>query len=133
MEKNNLTAKSPMEKLRELWSKNSLYSTLFALVVMVLLQMIVHGTSAGSIGGMFTRMGMAWLNILRNNVFAGIIALGMCFAIISGGIDLCVDRLEKLDLSAPLAELKAAVSKKLTLLTILAAVSLLLSVAGLLI
>lgn len=52
---------------------------------------------------------------------------------LSGGIDLCVDRLEKLDLSASLAELKAAVSKKLTLLTILAALSLLLSVAGLLI
>ena len=90
MEKNNLTAKSPVEKLRELWGKNSLYSTLFALVVMVLLQMIVHGTSAGSIGGMFTRMGMAWLNILRNNVYAGVIALGMCLIIISGGIDLSV-------------------------------------------
>ncbi len=90
MEKNNLTARSPMEKLRELWSKNSLYSTLFALVVMVLLQMIVHGTSAGSIGGMLTRMGMAWLNILRNNVYAGVIALGMCLIIISGGIDLSV-------------------------------------------
>ena len=35
-------------------------------------------------------MGMAWLNILRNNTYAGIIALGMCFVIISGGIDLSV-------------------------------------------
>lgn len=77
-------------KLKELWSKNALASTLFALVVMVLLQAIVHGISAGSIFGMINRMGMAWLNILRNNVFAGIIALGMCFAIISGGIDLSV-------------------------------------------
>ena len=77
-------------KLKELWSKNALASTLFALVVMVLLQAIVHGISAGNFFGMINRMGMAWLNILRNNVFAGIIALGMCFAIISGGIDLSV-------------------------------------------
>lgn len=77
-------------KLKDLWSHNALASTLFALVVMVLLQAIVHGTSAGSFFGMINRMGMAWLNILRNNVFAGIIALGMCFAIISGGIDLSV-------------------------------------------
>ena len=77
-------------KLKDLWSKNALASTLFALVVMVLLQAIVHGISAGSFFGMINRMGMAWLNILRNNVFAGIIALGMCFAIISGGIDLSV-------------------------------------------
>ena len=77
-------------KIKDLWSRNSLYSTLFALVVMVLLQAVVHGTSAGSFFGMFERMGMAWLNILRNNVYAGLIALGMCFIIISGGIDLSV-------------------------------------------
>lgn len=90
MEKNNLTAKSPVEKLRELWGKNSLYSTIFALIVMVLIQAVVHGVSAGSFFGMFERMARAWMNILRNNVYAGIIALGMCFAIISGGIDLSV-------------------------------------------
>ena len=77
-------------KLKDLWSKNALASTLFALVVLVLLQAIVHGISAGNFFGMINRMAMAWLNILRNNVFAGIIALGMCFAIISGGIDLSV-------------------------------------------
>jgi len=77
-------------KIKELWSRNSLYSTLFALVVMVLLQAVVQGLNAGSFFGMFERMGMAWLNILRNNVYAGLIALGMCFIIISGGIDLSV-------------------------------------------
>ena len=86
----NTLAGGKLAKIKDLWSRNSLYSTLFALVVMVLLQMIVHGTSAGSVGGMFQRMGMAWLNILRNNVYAGVIALGMCFIIISGGIDLSV-------------------------------------------
>lgn len=90
--KNNTSplAGGKLGQVKEIWSRNSLYSTLFALVVMVLLQMVVHGTSAGSVSGMFQRMGMAWLNILRNNVYAGVIALGMCFIIISGGIDLSV-------------------------------------------
>ena len=83
-------AEGKLGQLKELWSRNSLYSTLFALVVMVILQAIVHGGNAGSIAGMFRRMGMAWMNLLRNNVYAGVIALGMCFIIISGGIDLSV-------------------------------------------
>jgi len=57
---------------------------------MVLVQSVVMTNLAGSFGGMFSKMGMAWLNILRNNTYAGIIALGMCFIIISGGIDLSV-------------------------------------------
>ena len=75
--------------LKELWSRNSLYSTLFALLVMVLLQAVVQGLNNGFLG-MFGGLGRAWMNILRNNVYAGIIALGMCFIIISGGIDLSV-------------------------------------------
>ena len=86
----NIPAGGRLGAVKEAWSRNSLYSTLFALVVMVLLQMVVHGSSAGSVSGMFSRMGMAWMNILRNNVYAGVIALGMCFIIISGGIDLSV-------------------------------------------
>ena len=67
-----------------------MFSTLFALFVMVLVQSVVMTNLAGSVGGMFGKMGMAWLNILRNNTYAGIIGLGMCFIIISGGIDLSV-------------------------------------------
>ena len=89
MDNKNLTAKSPMEKLRGLFAKNSLYSTIFALIVMVLIQAIVQAANNG-IFGMFGGLGRAWLNILRNNVYAGIIALGMCLIIISGGIDLSV-------------------------------------------
>ena len=89
MEKNNLSAKSPVEKLRELFGRNSLYSTVFALIVMVLIQAVVQAANNG-IFGMFGGLGRAWLNILRNNVYSGIIALSMCFAIISGGIDLSV-------------------------------------------
>lgn len=77
-------------KFKEAWSHNSMVSTLFALLVMILIQAVVQGINAGSFTGMFGKMWMAWLNILRNNTYAGVIALGMCFAIISGGIDLSV-------------------------------------------
>lgn len=79
-----------MEKIRGKGSKGELTSTVFALIVMVLIQCVVMWMNAGSFGGMFGKMGTAWLNILRNNVYAGVIALGMCFIIISGGIDLSV-------------------------------------------
>lgn len=78
-----------MGKIRELFAKNSLYSTIFALIVMVVIQAVVQAANNGILG-MFGGLGRAWLNILRNNVYAGIIALSMCFAIISGGIDLSV-------------------------------------------
>ena len=85
-----LNKQGTLSNFRESWSKNSILSTLFALVVMVLIQAVVQGINAGSFTGMFGKMWMAWLNILRNNAYAGVIALGMCFAIISGGIDLSV-------------------------------------------
>lgn len=87
---NNKTSKQSIRSFRETWSKNSLLSTLFALVVMILIQAVVQGINAGSFTGMFSKMWIAWLNILRNNAYAGVIALGMCFSIISGGIDLSV-------------------------------------------
>ncbi len=91
MNKNpTLNKQETLSRFRESWSKNSILSTLFALVVMVLIQAVVQGINAGSFTGMFGKMWMAWLNILRNNAYAGVIALGMCFAIISGGIDLSV-------------------------------------------
>lgn len=85
-----LNKQGTLSNFKESWSKNSILSTLFALVVMVLIQAVVQGINAGSFTGMFGKMWMAWLNILRNNAYAGVIALGMCFAIISGGIDLSV-------------------------------------------
>ena len=76
--------------LKDKISKSPILSTLFALFVMVLIQAVVMRNIAGSFAGMWGKLGTAWLNILRNNTYAGIIALGMCFAIISGGIDLSV-------------------------------------------
>lgn len=85
-----LQPRDTLGRLREAWSRNSLVSTLFALLVMVLLQAVVHGINVGYFMGTFGKMGKAWMNILRNNAYAGVIALGMCFIIISGGIDLSV-------------------------------------------
>ena len=90
MEKNKLVKTDVVSWVKDKWAHSPIFSTLMALVVMVLVQSVVMGNLAGSFGGMFGKMGMAWLNILRNNTYAGVIALGMCFVIISGGIDLSV-------------------------------------------
>ena len=90
MEKAKKENKGFIVWFKDNWAHNSLFSTLFALFVMVLIQSVVMWNNAGSFGGLFPKMRMAWLNILRNNAYAGIIALGMCFVIISGGIDLSV-------------------------------------------
>ena len=90
MEKSKLVKTDLMSWIKDKWAHNPMFSTLLALLVMVLVQSVVMTNVAGSFGGMFGKMGMAWLNILRNNTYAGIIALGMCFVIISGGIDLAV-------------------------------------------
>lgn len=90
MEKKTLAKTDFVGWFKDKWSHNPLFSTMFALLVMVFVQAIVMGNLAGSFGGMWGKLGMAWLNILRNNTYAGIIALGMCFIIISGGIDLSV-------------------------------------------
>lgn len=90
MEKNKLGKNGIVDWLKDKWAYNPMFSTLLALLVMVLIQSVVMTNLAGSFAGMFGKMGMAWLNILRNNTYAGIIGLGMCFIIISGGIDLSV-------------------------------------------
>jgi len=90
METKTANTKSTFSKIRDLWSKNPLYSTLFALLVMIIIQAVVQCINTGSVIGMFGGLQRAWLNILRNNVYSGMIALGMCFIIISGGIDLSV-------------------------------------------
>ena len=85
-----LPEKLKNSKFNTFRKKNPIASTLFALAVMVILQAAVMAGLAGSFSGMWEKLGMAWLNILRNNVYSGLIALGMCFAILSGGIDLSV-------------------------------------------
>ena len=91
MEKTRLeNNKGALGWFREKWAHNALFYTIFALVVIVLIQCVVLWINAGYYGGMFGKMAKAWLNILRNNAYQGVIAMGMCFIIISGGIDLSV-------------------------------------------
>lgn len=90
MENNRLMKTGTLDWVKDKWARSPMFSTLIALLVMVLVQSVVMTNLAGSFGGMWGKLGMAWLNILRNNTYAGIIGLGMCFIIISGGIDLSV-------------------------------------------
>lgn len=72
------------------WKNNALFSTGIALIVMVILQTLALGFHYASFGEWLNAWVTNWLNILRNNSSVGIIALGMTFVIISGGIDLAV-------------------------------------------
>lgn len=72
------------------WQENPLYSTGFVLLLMIILQTIALGFDFSSFSEWFTKWGKNWINILRNNAGVGIVALGMTFVIISGGIDLAV-------------------------------------------
>lgn len=72
------------------WQANPLYSTGAVLLIMVLVQTFALGFQYPSFGDWFSAWGKNWINILRNNAGVGIVALGMTFVIISGGIDLAV-------------------------------------------
>lgn len=72
------------------WKENPLFSTAVALVVMIVLQTLALGFDYPSIFAWFEAWINNWFNILRNNASVGIIALGMTFVIISGGIELAV-------------------------------------------
>jgi ribose transport system permease protein len=76
--------------LRDMWMTRPLFSTGLALIIMIILQTLALGFQFNSFGDWFTTWLQNWINILRNNSGIGIIALGMTFVIISGGIDLAV-------------------------------------------
>ena len=67
-----------------------MFSTGCVLVLMIIVQTIALGFNDASFGAWLQRWGKNWINILRNNAGVGIVALGMTFVIISGGIDLAV-------------------------------------------
>lgn len=79
-----------LKKLVEKWQDNPLYSTGAVLIIMVIVQTFALGFNYASFGDWFINWGKNWINILRNNAPVGIVALGMAFVIISGGIDLAV-------------------------------------------
>ncbi len=72
------------------FGNSNILPTLIALVLIIIVQCIVIGLNEGSVSAVFPKLFMSWLNILRNNTYAGVIALGMCFVVVSGGIDLSV-------------------------------------------
>lgn len=74
------------------WRTNPLFSTGIALIVMVIVQTLALtvNSSFASFGDWFQNWLFNWISLLRNNAAIGIIALGMTFVIISGGIDLSV-------------------------------------------
>ena len=72
------------------WKTNPIFSTACVLVLMIILQTLALGFDFESVGAWFSHWSRNWINILRNNASVGIVALGMTFVIISGGIDLSV-------------------------------------------
>ena len=72
------------------WKSSPIFSTACVLVLMVILQTLALGFHYDSVGAWFMQWTRNWINILRNNAGVGIVALGMTFVIISGGIDLAV-------------------------------------------
>lgn len=74
------------------WKQNPLVSTGLVLILMIVAQtaIMIYNFGEGSVGELMLSLLTNWLNILRNNAPVGIIALGMTFVIISGGIDLSV-------------------------------------------
>jgi len=75
--------KCSLSTLRKYVDRYSEVSALAAFIIMLGLQTVITVINGGDIIA-------SWLNILRNNVYQGVIALGMCFAILSGGIDISV-------------------------------------------
>ncbi len=72
------------------WKNKPLFSTVCALLVMVILQTIALGFDFPTFGDWLSTWFRNWINLLRNNAGIGIVALGMTFVILSGGIDLSV-------------------------------------------
>ena len=78
--------------MKNSWKQNPLVSTGLVLILMIVVQtaIMIYNFGEGSVGELLLSLLTNWLNILRNNAPVGIIALGMTFVIISGGIDLSV-------------------------------------------
>lgn len=72
------------------WKRTPLFSTLVAALVMIVIQTYSLGFAFDSYGAWGNFWLENFLNVLRANASVGMIALGMTFVIITGGIDLAV-------------------------------------------
>ena len=88
-------AGGPLNWFLRNWKTNPLFSTGIALLVMVVLQAVAISINSSFASPLdwLSKWFSNWLNILRGNAAIGIVALGMTFVIISGGIDLSVGSL----------------------------------------
>lgn len=75
---------------KDKWTNDPLFSIGIALIVMIIIQTLVLGFDYNSFGEWLKSWTNNWINILRNNAGVGIVALGMTFVIMTGGIDLAV-------------------------------------------
>ena len=89
-QKTNGKKETALEWFIRNWKTNPIFSTACVLVLMIILQTLALGFDFESVGAWFSHWSRNWINILRNNASVGIVALGMTFVIISGGIDLAV-------------------------------------------
>lgn len=78
------------ESFRAAWRKNPVFSTGVAVLVMIAIQTYALGFHYESVGEWLSYWFNNAMNVLRANSSVGMIALGMTFVIISGGIDLAV-------------------------------------------
>ena len=89
-QRTNAKNETILHKVVVQWKTNPIFSTACVLVLMIILQTLALGFDFESVGAWFSHWSRNWINILRNNASVGIVALGMTFVIISGGIDLAV-------------------------------------------
>lgn len=66
------------------------FPTVLALILMIIVQCVVIGINEGTLIGILPKLWRSWINIFKNNTYTGVIALGMCLVIVTGGIDLSV-------------------------------------------
>ena len=89
---NKAEKRGPLAWFQSNWKQHPLFSTGVVLILMIIIQtgVMVANSSGGTFGELCLSLLTNWINILKNNASVGIIALGMTFVIISGGIDLSV-------------------------------------------
>lgn len=81
---------SVLSRIGRVWNERPLFSTGIVLLLLVIVQTLAMGFEYPSFSAWLDNWLRNWVNIINNNAYVGIIALGMTFVIISGGIDLAV-------------------------------------------
>ncbi len=82
------------DKFARAWKNNPVFSTFIIACLMIVILTYAHGNTMDYAFTSYADWGSKWLinmvNLLRSNASVGMVALGMTFVIITGGIDLAV-------------------------------------------